>query len=68
MVEVIFRKSCKSIACVDCLKSWYDENKVGDVLQINCLTCPFCKQFPSSNILTSYNRQLCAMGSDTKTF
>jgi hypothetical protein len=59
--RVCGHKMCKSVACGDCLKSWYGENKIGDLIHTNSLTCPFCKQYPSSNILASYNRQVCAM-------
>ncbi|AGF85732.1 hypothetical protein QJ854_gp050 [Moumouvirus goulette] len=59
--QVCGRKKCKSVACHDCLKSWYGENKVGELIQVNSLSCPFCKQCPSYNVLSSYNRQVCAM-------
>ena len=59
--KVCGRRACCSVACHDCLKSWYGENKVGDLIQVNSLTCPFCKQCPTTNILSSYNRQVCAM-------
>nr|URM61849.1 ariadne-like ring finger protein [Mimivirus sp.] len=66
--KVCGHKQCKSIACGDCLKSWYGENKVGDLIQVNSLTCPFCKQCPTYNVLSSYNRQVCAMVRTNKHF
>ncbi|AUV58968.1 ariadne-like ring finger protein [Bandra megavirus] len=66
--KVCGHKQCKSIACADCLKSWYGENKVGDLIQVNSLTCPFCKQCPTYNVLSSYNRQVCAMVRTNKHF
>ncbi|AGC01590.1 vWFA domain-containing protein [Acanthamoeba polyphaga moumouvirus] len=66
--QVCGRKKCKSVACHDCLKSWYGENKVGELIQVNSLSCPFCKQCPSYNVLSSYNRQVCAMIIKNKDF
>uniref|UniRef100_A0A6G6AAA4 VWFa domain-containing protein n=1 Tax=Borely moumouvirus TaxID=2712067 RepID=A0A6G6AAA4_9VIRU len=66
--QVCGRKKCKSVACQDCLKSWYGQNKVGDLIQVNSLSCPFCKQNPSYNVLSSYNRQVCTMIIKNKDF
>lgn len=66
--KVCGRKLCRSLACDECLKSWYGVNKPGDLLQINSLTCPFCKQYPSYSILSTYNKEVCAMVQTTKTF
>lgn len=62
------RKACKSVACSSCLRTWYGRNKVGDLLHINALTCPFCKQCPSYAVLSTYNRQVCAMIQANKNF
>lgn len=59
--QICGRKVCQSVACYDCMKSWYGENKVGDLIHVNALTCPFCKQCPMFNILAAFNRQVCAM-------
>lgn len=66
--RVCGRKSCISVSCNDCMKQWYGENKIGHRIQVNSLTCPFCKQYPSCNILSRYNKQLCTMILNNQTF
>ena len=66
--RVCGRRACSTLACDACLKSWYTVNKVGELVEINALTCPFCKLYPSPKILSRYNTQACSMVKSTKSF
>jgi len=52
-------KGCKALACSQCIKSWFSENKPGKRVLENRITCPSCKQPPVGGIaLTNYNIKL----------
>lgn len=54
-------KKCGITACSNCLSTWYGKSKVGEIVHLSNLTCPFCKCHPGFNILSKYNREICTL-------
>jgi hypothetical protein len=52
---------CPSEACGECLKGWYGQFQPGKVVNVNSLTCPFCKRLPSMKTLKMANKQALAI-------
>jgi hypothetical protein len=53
--------ACENLTCGDCLGTWYGQVKVGELVQLSRLTCPFCKRSPHGATLMRYNRPACAI-------
>jgi len=49
------RKRCARQTCASCLQAWYSQVKVGEIVFMNHLLCPFCKTTPSTKVMTKYN-------------
>lgn len=53
--------NCDSRCCADCLKSWYGQNKPGNLFLPSHAICPFCRTRPTYKVLLRYNRPACAI-------
>jgi hypothetical protein len=48
--SVCHNKGCKSLACRDCITSWFSENKPGSRVLENRFLCPTCKRVPAGGL------------------
>ncbi|KAK4643791.1 hypothetical protein QC761_405090 [Podospora bellae-mahoneyi] len=44
------RKGCGELICGDCADSWYGINRVGKIINVAALSCPFCRRQPSTKV------------------
>ncbi|EQC26260.1 hypothetical protein SDRG_15921 [Saprolegnia diclina VS20] len=52
---------CPTRVCTPCLQTWYGATQPGHLLSPSHLTCPFCRQDPTLDVLLRFNRQACAV-------
>ena len=53
--SVCHNKGCKALACRDCIIEWFNENKPGQQVVENRMTCPMCKRYPIGGLALANN-------------
>lgn len=57
--SVCGNNACKTIACLSCIKTWYQENEPGTRVFPNRFNCPSCRRKPSDGIYSLCNPSCC---------
>jgi len=53
--------NCQNMMCGECLSTWYNSLKPGELVLPSHLLCPFCKRKPAIKTIKKYNKQICTI-------
>ncbi|KAK3303682.1 uncharacterized protein B0T15DRAFT_540967 [Chaetomium strumarium] len=43
------RRGCRQMVCAECVQGWYGMNRIGRIINLAALSCPFCRRQPTSS-------------------
>ena len=66
LLSVCGHRKCQTVACNECIESWYGITKPGHIVFSSRLCCPFCKCNPIPSIYRKFNRNVMALLTDIK--